>query len=135
MSSSTQLTNMWLERCRLAGMVLGAVSYGAIFAVDKHNSKVDSCHASHMIGVFLLLTIQSLVALTQRPRYGAKIADYRPALISYIIITFILGTISTAANAKFTEMIWIDLRDTPGGPLRLIEYSLEYRINVWALCW
>jgi hypothetical protein len=87
------------------------------------------------IGVFLLLTIQSLVALTQRPRHGGKIADHRAALIAYILVTFILGTITTAANAKFTEMIWIDLRDAPGGPSWLIEYELEYRINVWAVCW
>jgi len=86
-------------------------------------------------GVFLLLTIQSLVALTRRPRHCGKIADHRSALICYIIITFILGTISTAANARYTEMIWIDLRDAPGGPRMLIENSLEYDINVLALCW
>ncbi|KAG1852665.1 hypothetical protein F4604DRAFT_1804913 [Suillus subluteus] len=36
-------------------------------------------------------------------------------------------------NAKYTEMIWIDLRDAPGGPLALIEDYMNYRINFVAL--
>jgi hypothetical protein len=74
-----------------------------------------------------------LVALTRRPRQGGKIADNCLALVFYIVITFILGTISFAANAKFTQMIWIDLRDVPGGPLGLIENEMNYRINILAL--
>jgi hypothetical protein len=70
----------------------------------------------------------------RKPRHGGKIADHRLALVFYIIITFILGTISTAANAKYTETIWIDQRDAPGGPLALIENAWDYRINVVALC-
>jgi hypothetical protein len=89
----------------------------------------------HNIGIFFLLTVQSLAALTRRPRPGGKIADHRAALIFYIVVTFILGTISTAANVKYTETIWIDLRDIPGGPLLLIQKAWEYRINVLALCW
>ncbi|OAX40970.1 hypothetical protein K503DRAFT_798357 [Rhizopogon vinicolor AM-OR11-026] len=111
MSSYTPQTNLWLERSRLIGMVLGGVSYGA----------------------FLLLTIQSLVALTRRPRHGGKIADHRLVLVFYIIITFALGTISTATNIKYTEMIWIDLRNAPGGPLALIEDAWNYRLNLVAL--
>jgi hypothetical protein len=69
----------------------------------------------------------------QRPRCGGKIANNRLVLLFYIFITFALGTICHAANAKFTEMIWIDLRDAPGGPLALIENALDYRINIVAL--
>ena len=75
------------------------------------------------------------MALTRRPRHGGKIADNRLALVFYIVITFTLGTVTTAANAKFTEMIWIDLRDAPGGPLAVIEHELRYRINTVALSW
>jgi len=130
MSSYTPQTNLWVERSRLAGMMLLAVSYGT-FSVDTQ-SESRSCTAT---GVFLLLTVQSLTALMRRPRHGGENACNRPALIFYIVITFILGTISTALNAKYTEMIWIDLRDAPGGPLALIENAWEYRINVVALCW
>jgi hypothetical protein len=105
---------------------------GVHFSVDIRHSKVDSRIA---IGAFLVLTVQSLIALTRRPRHGAKIADHRLVLIFYIIITFVLGTISFAANVKYTEMIWIDLRDAPGGPLALIQNAWGYRINVLALCW
>jgi len=92
--------------------------------------EVSLCTA---IGVFFLLTIQSLVALTRRPRKGGKIADNRLTLVFYIVITFILRTICFGANVKFTEMIWIDLRDVPGGPLGLIEDEMNYRINTLAL--
>jgi hypothetical protein len=69
----------------------------------------------------------------QRPRHGGKIAEHRLALLFYVSITFVLGTISFAVNAKYTEMIWIDLRDAPGGPLALIEGYMSYRINFLAL--
>lgn len=111
MSSDTPLTDLWLERSRLDGMMLGAVSYGG----------------------FLILTVQAAIALVQRPRHGGKIADHRFSLLAYVFITFILGTIGFAANAKYTEVIWIDLRDAPGGPSRLIEEEMNYSINVVAI--
>ncbi|KAG0696974.1 hypothetical protein DFH29DRAFT_948879 [Suillus ampliporus] len=113
MSSYTPQTNLSLERSRLIGMMLGGISYG----------------------VFLLLTVQAVTALMQRPRNGQKIADHRRALLCYIFITFVLGTISFACNAKYTEMIWIDLRDAPGGPTALIENVMNYRVNVLAISW
>jgi len=87
------------------------------------------------IGGFFLLTVQAATALVQRPRYGGKIADHRLVLLAYIFITFVLGSVGFAANAKYTEMIWIDLRDAPGGPAALIEDEMNYRINVLALVW
>ncbi|KAG1730969.1 uncharacterized protein EDB91DRAFT_1206817 [Suillus paluster] len=108
MSSKTPQTDLSLERSRLNGMVLGGVSYG----------------------VFFLLTVQAWIALMQQPRFEGKIASHRRALLFYIFITFVLRTISFAANAKYTEMIWIDLRDAPSGPAALIEHDMDYRINV-----
>jgi hypothetical protein len=93
---------------------------------------VDSCTAT---GGFLILTVQAAIALVQRPRHGGKIADHRFSLLAYVFITFILGTIGFAANAKYTEVIWIDLRDAPGGPSRLIEEEMNYSINVVAISW
>jgi hypothetical protein len=46
-----------------------------------------------------------------------------------------LGTVGFAANARYTEMIWIDLRDAPGGPAALIDDEFNYNINVLALTW
>ncbi|KAG0694486.1 hypothetical protein DFH29DRAFT_1034005 [Suillus ampliporus] len=108
MSSYTPQTNLWLERSRLDGMVLSSVSYG----------------------VFFLLTVQAWIALMQHPQYGGK---NRRGLLFYIFITFVLQTIGLAANAKYTVMIWIDLRDAPGGPVALIEHELDYGINVLAI--
>ncbi|KAG0693458.1 hypothetical protein DFH29DRAFT_816289 [Suillus ampliporus] len=109
-------------------MILGGVSYG-VFLVNVHTSAVDIYTA---IGVFFLLTVQAWIALMRQPRYGGKIADHSRALLFYIFITFVLRTISFAASAKYTEMIWIDLRDAPGGPATLIEDEMNYRINVVA---
>ncbi|KAG2135848.1 hypothetical protein DEU56DRAFT_390303 [Suillus clintonianus] len=91
MSSYTPHTNLSLERSRLIGMVLGGVSYGA----------------------YLLLTVQAVTALMQRPRNGEKIANNRRVLLCYTLITFVLGTTAFACNTKYTVMIWIDLRDAP----------------------
>lgn len=109
--SYTPQTDLWLERSRLDGMILGAASYGGFF----------------------FLTVQATTALIKRPQYGDKIPEYRIVLLLYIFITFVLGTIGFAANAKYTEMIWIDLRDAPGGPAALIDNEMDYRINVLAL--
>ncbi|KAG0694414.1 hypothetical protein DFH29DRAFT_815396 [Suillus ampliporus] len=80
--------------------------------------------------MFFLLTVQAWIALMKYPRYGGR---NRHALLFYIFITFVLRTINFAANAKYTEMIWIDLRGSPGGPVALIENEMNYRINVLAI--
>ncbi|KAG1871378.1 hypothetical protein DFJ58DRAFT_742123 [Suillus subalutaceus] len=112
MSSYTPQTDLPLERSRLIGVILGGVSYGA----------------------YLLLTVQAVIALMQRPRHGQKIANNRRALLCYTLITFALTTINFGVNTKYTEMIWIDLRDAPGGPVALIENVMQYRINFMAIC-
>jgi hypothetical protein len=94
--------------------------------------KVYSCTAT---GGFFILTVQAAISLMQRPRHGGKIAENRFSLLAYVFITFILATIGFAANAKYTQMIWIDLRDTPGGPVTLIEDEMNYPINVMAIAW
>jgi hypothetical protein len=109
--------------------MLGCVSYG-VFSVDTHNLEVD---IQSSIGIYFILTVQAWIALMQQPQNGGAIADHRRALLFYIFITFALMTISFAANVKYTEMIWIDLRDISGGPLTLIQNETDYSINVLAL--
>ncbi|KAG1896846.1 uncharacterized protein F5891DRAFT_1102582 [Suillus fuscotomentosus] len=111
MSSYTPQTDLSLERSRLIGIILGGVSYG----------------------VYLLLTVQAVTALMQRPRRGQKIANNRRMLLCYTLITFALSTICFACSTKYTEVIWITLRDAPGGPVALIENSMHYRINFVAI--
>ncbi|KAG1901944.1 uncharacterized protein F5891DRAFT_192955 [Suillus fuscotomentosus] len=111
MSSYTPQTDLPLERSRLIGMILGGVSYG----------------------IYLLLTVQAVTALMQRPRRGQKIADNRRMLLCYTLLTFALSTICFACSTKYTQMIWIDLRDAPGGPAALIENGMQYRINFVAI--
>ncbi|KAG1901930.1 uncharacterized protein F5891DRAFT_1186955 [Suillus fuscotomentosus] len=113
MSSYTPQTNLPLERSRLIGMILGGVSYG----------------------VYLLLTVQAVTALMQRPRRGQKIANNHRMLVCYTLLTFALSTVCFACGTKYTEMIWIDLRDAPGGPVAHIENAMHYRINFVAILW
>lgn len=127
--SYTPQTDLWLERSRLDGMMLGAVSYGVFTSCSF---EIGLCTSK---GGFFFLTVQAATALLRRPRYGGKIARHRVVLLLYILITFMLGTVGFAANARYTEMIWIDLRDAPGGPAALIDDEFNYKINVLALTW
>ncbi|KAF5380580.1 hypothetical protein D9615_004674 [Tricholomella constricta] len=109
MSSGTPDTDLWLERSRFNGMLLGGVSYG----------------------VYFLLTMQAIISLVKKARQRAAFTHL--VLLSYIIITFILATIGFAGNAKYTQTIWIDSRDVPGGPPVLITTELDFWINRMAL--
>ena len=132
MSSYTPGTDLWLERSRLAGMLLAAVSYGECSpspALHPVQNRIP------LLGIFFLLTIEATVALNRRPCHGGQTAHHRPMFLSYIWITFVLATIGFSGNARFTEMIWIDLRDAPGGPTALILDEFNYWINVMSLAW
>ncbi|KAH8116725.1 hypothetical protein DFH11DRAFT_1687622 [Phellopilus nigrolimitatus] len=112
MSSATPPTDLWLERSRLNGMLLGGISYG----------------------IYFLLTIQSFIALYRTPQHLSDNSKQKQvAMLGYVAITFILATIGFAGNAKYTQMIWIDLRNAPGGPAALIDLELDYWINRMAL--
>ncbi|EJC99615.1 uncharacterized protein FOMMEDRAFT_112684 [Fomitiporia mediterranea MF3/22] len=110
MSSAQPATDLWLERSRLDGMILGAVSYG----------------------FYALLTIQATSAILHKSR-GNDDKKKKIALLSYVAITFVLATIGFAGNVKYTQMIWVDLRNAPGGPDALIDLELDYWINRMAL--
>jgi hypothetical protein len=73
----------------------------------------------------------------QPARDGAtrRVVENRLWLLFYVIITFVSGTVGFAANTRYTEIIWIDHRDTPGGPGVLIEDELNYPINIVAVVW
>ncbi|KZV85732.1 hypothetical protein EXIGLDRAFT_841253 [Exidia glandulosa HHB12029] len=80
----------WNERSYLAGILIGAVAYGV-----------------HATLFFLTLTL-----LWARPRTHWK--DY--IWITYTAIVFIVSSLGNGGQFKFTQMIWIDNREYPGGP-------------------
>ncbi|KIJ53725.1 hypothetical protein M422DRAFT_222413 [Sphaerobolus stellatus SS14] len=92
-------------------MLLGAVSYG----------------------IFFLLTIQATIAILRRAAARQQKFSTQVILLSYVAITFILATLGFAGNSRYTEVIWIDMRDIPGGPPVLINTELNYAINKFAL--
>ncbi|KZT23141.1 hypothetical protein NEOLEDRAFT_1157435 [Neolentinus lepideus HHB14362 ss-1] len=112
MSFSTPDTDLWLERSRLNGMLLGAVSYG----------------------ILLTLTLQCMKILWQVPKQHKRgPLSQRYILLAYVLVTFILATLGFAGNARYTQTIWIDRRNMLGGPAALIELELNYKVNMMAL--
>ena len=83
--------------------------------------------------MFSLLTFQAATAILHRRRV-LQVGVQR-WLLGYICITFVLATVGFAANVRYTEMIWIDLRNAPGGPAALIRDELSYWINLMAMAW
>ena len=131
----TPNTNLWLERSRLAGMILAAVTYGKFFCDPSVIVLMQSETSLLLLGIFFLLTIQTNAVLIRRPRRDSQTTRHRWMLLGYVWITFSLATIGFAGNARYTEMIWIDLRSTPGGPAVLILGEMNYPVNMMASTW
>ncbi|KIK56948.1 hypothetical protein GYMLUDRAFT_247480 [Collybiopsis luxurians FD-317 M1] len=96
----------WLERSRLDGMILDGFTYG----------------------IFFLFTIQaSLAVYRTRSKHSKRMTRI---LFTYIGVTFVLATIGVAANARYTEDIWINFRGQPEwDPGFLIENEFNYWYN------
>jgi hypothetical protein len=137
MSTATPQTNLWLERSRFNGMLLGSVSYGDLLSSTRLGSTVNQFNVNLSIllaGIFLTLTIEATLALLrQRRQKRIPLKSSSTVLLCYLAITFVLATIGFGGNAKYTQMIWIDLRDEPGGPPLLIQLELDHWINRMAL--
>ncbi|KAF8587766.1 hypothetical protein K439DRAFT_1630386 [Ramaria rubella] len=109
--SSPPPQDPWLEKSRFNGMILDGVSFG----------------------ILTVLTIQCFYAiLTQSERGCANLKAERRTrwkLLLYIFVTFALATVGFAANAKYSEMIWIDSRNSPQGPEGLIQDA--HALTTW----
>jgi len=93
---------------------------------------LEPIHRSTYLGMFSLLTVQAATAILHRRCVQVGVQRW---LLGYICITFVLATIGFASNVRYTEMIWIDLRNAPGGPATLIQDELNYWINLMAMAW
>lgn len=86
-------------------------------------------------GIFFLLSWQATYALFRGTRYrsGRKLTKrYAWILFAYVFVTFILGTIGVATNARYTEDIWINFRGIRT-PEDLIENEFDYWYNQLAI--
>ncbi|KAF7368384.1 hypothetical protein MVEN_00160200 [Mycena venus] len=107
---STPPSDPWLERSRLDGMILDGFTYG----------------------IFFLLSVQAGIAVyngTKTTR--VKLNKWRArGLMAYVLVTFLLGTVGFAANARYTEDIWINFRGTPDwDPAFLITHEFDFWYN------
>jgi hypothetical protein len=77
------------------------------------------------------------MSLLQKPKHrlhnSAVERRSRWLLLLYVFVTFALATVGTAANAKYSQIIWIDLRDSGEEPNELIIKELDFWINRMAL--
>ena len=55
-------------------------------------------------------------------------------MFSLLFAFLTLGTIQVAAQAKFGEMIWIDYRNSLGGPVVWFQSHYSNRFNVLEFC-
>ncbi|KAG1894027.1 uncharacterized protein F5891DRAFT_985375 [Suillus fuscotomentosus] len=60
---------------------------------------------------------------------------YSMRIRSVSVFTSLKQRLARGKFTKYTEVIWIDLRDTPSDPIALIENSMHYRINFVAILW
>ncbi|KAJ6475638.1 hypothetical protein DFH09DRAFT_1293376 [Mycena vulgaris] len=107
---STPPSDPWLERSRLDGMTLDGFTYG----------------------IFFLLTIQAGIAVYNGPvKTRAQLNKWQArGMMTYILVTFLLGTVGFAANARYTEDIWINFRGTPEwDPVFLITNEFDFWYN------
>ncbi|KAJ3793905.1 hypothetical protein GGU11DRAFT_360659 [Lentinula aff. detonsa] len=98
MSQSNKLTpsHPSLERYRLDGMILDGFTFG----------------------VYTVLTIHAVIAIMlgrgTHSKQGKVSKTQCYILLSYVVVTFLLGAVGFAANARYTEDIWINFRGQPG---------------------
>ncbi|KAJ3721148.1 hypothetical protein C8R42DRAFT_79574 [Lentinula raphanica] len=108
MSSELTPSNPSLERYRLDGMVLDGFTFG----------------------IYTLLTIQAVIAIVRGGRGTCpRRRKQCHLLLIYTVVTFLLGAVGFAANARYTEDIWVNFRGQPGwSPEDLItdEFNFWY---------
>ncbi|KAJ3747449.1 hypothetical protein DFH05DRAFT_1391641 [Lentinula detonsa] len=98
MSQSNKLTPSYpsLERYRLDGMILDGFTFG----------------------IYTILTIYAVIAIMRgrgtHSKQGKVSKTQCYILLSYVVVTFLLGAVGFAANARYTEDIWINFRGQPG---------------------
>jgi len=83
---------LFSERCWLQGVVISAVAYGITVSL-------------------YLLSFHFLVREKNRVEFKQRVL-----LLIYITIIFLLGTLFMCSLAAFTQMVFIDDRNYPGGP-------------------
>jgi len=80
--------------------------------------------------MLFILTVQCTCALIKKPEHGRHQTTRRHwFLLAYVFTTFALATVGLAGNAKYSQTIWIDQPDAPGGPDALIVHELDFWIN------
>ena len=111
-SPDTTMTEVRTEQALIDGTVIGAAAYGELeksFYDHGHCRSVDILH----IGVHLTLFFQCFAILVQRKPYGKN----NWSMLAYICVLFTLGTVGFGGQVKFNEMMFVQYRDFPGGPL------------------
>ncbi|KAF5365549.1 hypothetical protein D9757_010922 [Collybiopsis confluens] len=133
---SDKPVDAWLERSRLDGMILAGFTYGSSSGFDTMLS-LDPYNSSGLpLGIFFLLSVQASVAVYRGSRSTRRKTNQKISrlLLAYVGITFILATIGIAANARYTEDIWINFRGQEGwSPENLIDNEFDFWYNRLAI--
>ncbi|KAF8991795.1 hypothetical protein BDQ17DRAFT_1254539 [Cyathus striatus] len=114
MAAIAPSTDLWLERSRLAGIILASFSYGIFFILS-----VQACQS-------IVRGMRSRGTTALRSKLGF-------ILLGYVILTFLLGSIGMGANARYTEDIWINYQAEGRTPVDLIINEFEFWYNRMAI--
>ena len=113
-----QFSSTPTERSLYIGNALGCIIYGA-FDCRVRISKFEEMAA---IGIQLCITLKTVYLLTSNPTHDKAGKRRRWFFIGYSVILLILMTFAFSTNVLAGQLMWIEHRDSPGGPF---EYFLS----------
>ncbi|KLO07054.1 hypothetical protein SCHPADRAFT_922993 [Schizopora paradoxa] len=96
-------SDLWFERSNFAGSLLGGIAYGL-----------------HICIFFIAIYLMS------RPDTKRKNSGF---YVAFICVLFVLGTTQFATNSRYYQMMWIDNRDFPGGPIAFFTSQFSIPSN------
>jgi len=109
------------ERSLYIGNALGYILYG--ISIRLHVGA--SVFINHLLGLQLYMAWHSIILLKEIR--GPTHRRIRNGYISYTISMVILMAFALAANALMGQLMWIEHRNDPGGPM---QYYTE-KSTVW----
>jgi hypothetical protein len=124
----TSLSEVRAEQSHLDGTVLCGAAYGDTFQTRVTSPKLTDSLYADGTGVHLTLFIQCFSLLAQPQGRGDKKRNL--PLLAYICVIFALGTAGFGGQLKFRELMFIQGRELPGGPLEYQATMFSSKLSV-----
>ena len=124
-------SDLWLERSYFVGGLLAAVAYGTSFpfllSVITTDERHINCNSLFTVGFHCSIFGTCVYLLFNHPSRGRRPPNYK--LLAYVAVIWIIATVHLSTRIKWYEMIWIDNRNIPGGPIGVLFNKFSLPIN------